>query len=302
MPSEEFTEDEVAEIVAHTQALAGMRPEERRAAELLKQLLDASAYIPRDVGGEQGMHDFDLQLDDATIFAVEVTTDTSQVDKAFYNQIEQPLQVSGLSRIWTVSLTVPGSDASDQPASAERVAQLKAELPSILLDFEQADLCEMSVPPAPHHDTLPIQAKLRNLGVQMCHSYDPSPTTPPRVLLQGPSVLSGATGPGLIIDAVQAAMPSKVGKLLNSKQAGASQAHLFLWLIYAQEHNRAASAMSFLRYTGTSELDPIDLQGIDAVWVAVDAGPSHAPCCRHMWPILCCDARGWHDWQLRRSH
>ena len=59
-----------------------LRSEERRAAELLKQILGGS-YTPRDVAGAQGMHDFDLHLDDGRIVAVEVTTDKSQVDQAF---------------------------------------------------------------------------------------------------------------------------------------------------------------------------------------------------------------------------
>lgn len=59
--------------------------------------------------------------------------------------------------------------------------------------------------------------------------------------------------------------------------------------------------MYLLRHTGLDELEPINLQGIDAAWVAVDAGPGHAPYRRHTWPILCVDADGWHDWRLRRS-
>ena len=59
--------------------------------------------------------------------------------------------------------------------------------------------------------------------------------------------------------------------------------------------------MSLLSRTGLDGLEPIDLQGIDADRVAAHDGPSHAPDCRHQWPIPCFDADGWHDWQLRRS-
>ena len=65
-----------------------MPAEERRAAELLKQLLGGE-YKPRDTDGAQGMHDFDLRLDDGRTFAVEVTTDTSRVDRAFQDQINR---------------------------------------------------------------------------------------------------------------------------------------------------------------------------------------------------------------------
>ena len=104
------------------------------------------------------------------------------------------------------------------------------------------------------------------------------------------------------MDAVNESLPNKVKKLVKAKTAGAAEAHLFLWLISMQEHKRGrAEAISFLVHTGLDGLEPIGLQGIDAVWVAVDAGPSHAPDCRHCWPILCFDADGWHDWRLRRS-
>ena len=94
----------------------------------------------------------------------------------------------------------------------------------------------------------------------------------------------------------------KVNKLLDAKTAGAAEAHLFLWLNFGEEHKRGrADAMYLWRHTGLDGLEPINLHGIDAVWVAVDAGPGHAPDCRHTWPILCFDADGWHDWQLRRS-
>ena len=47
-----FTDDEIAEIFASAQALTNMPAEERRAAELLKELLGGS-YTPRDTAGAQ---------------------------------------------------------------------------------------------------------------------------------------------------------------------------------------------------------------------------------------------------------
>jgi len=109
----------------------------------------------------------------------------------------------------------------------------------------------------------------------------------------------------MIINAVNeklAPKVRKVEKLLKAKTDGASEVHLFVWLTVGDQHKAGRSeAMSFLRYTGLGGLVPIDLRGIDAVWVAVDAGPAHAPDCRHDWPILCFDTDGWHDWKLRRS-
>ena len=109
MVSKMFTDDEMAQILASAQALTNMPAEERRSAELLKQLLGGE-YTPRDAAGAQGMHDFDLRLDNGKTFAVEVTTDTSSVDRAFQDQINRisPLDVPGLTRVWHVDLWTPG--------------------------------------------------------------------------------------------------------------------------------------------------------------------------------------------------
>ena len=102
-----------------------MRADERRAADLLKELLNGE-HAPRDTGGAQGMHDFDLRLDDGRTFAVEVTTDTSRVDRAFRDQINRvsPLDVPGLTRVWHVDLATPGDGPDDQRAARARVEAL----------------------------------------------------------------------------------------------------------------------------------------------------------------------------------
>ncbi len=296
-----FTDDEMDEIIASAQALTDMPAEERRAADLLKELLGGE-YTPRDTAGAQGMHDFDLQLDDGRTLAVEVTTDTSSVDMAFQDQLQRisPLDVTGLTRVWRVNLATPGDGPDDRRASRKRVTTLQTELPDILLHLEVAGLTKLSVPRAAYRDDHPAQEKLRDLGVQLCFSYDASPDENPRVLF-GRASLSGHTGPSMIAVAVNESLLNKVEKLVQAKAAGAAEAHLFLWLTFGQEHKRGANAIPFRKHLGLTGLEQIDLQGIDAVWVAVDAGPGHAPDCRHHWPILCFDADGWHDWRLRRS-
>lgn len=299
-----LSDQEKAAIVAAAEALSNMPPVERRAAELLKELLNGLGFTPRDTLGAQGMHDFDLHLDDERTLAVEVTTDTSRVDRAFERHIAQPFFPEGLSRTLQVDCMVPGSSADDQRASAPRVRELKATLPAILQLLEETETAELSVPSFPCHDSHSAHRMLRELGVQMCHSFDASPETRPEVVLRGPSHFSGATGPSLLIDAANQALSDEANKrpkLINARTAGADEAHLFLWLVPGQHHNRASTAMSFLRHDGLAQLEPLDRQGIDAIWIAVDAGPSYAPCCRHLWPTLCYDANGWHDWQVRKK-
>ena len=302
MSDKMFTENEMAEIIAGAEALTNMPAEERRAAELLKELLGGE-YTPRDIDGAQGMHDFDLQLDDGRTVAVEVTTDTSRVDRAFQDQINRisPLEMPALTRVWRVDVSTPGDGPDDQQASHRRVKALQAQLPDILRQLEEAGLTTLRVPRSPHRDNCEAQGKLRELGVQLCFSFDPAPDEKAQVLF-GEASFGGSTGPSMIVEAVNENLPKKVNKLLDAKTAGAAEAHLFLWLNFGEEHKRGrADAMSFLAYTGLDGLEPINLHGIDAVWVAVDAGPGHAPDCRHTWPILCFDADGRHDWQLRRS-
>ena len=301
MPSTRLTDDQRAQIIANAQALSDMPAEERRAAELLKELLGGT-YTPRDTAGAQGMHDFDLRLDDGRTFAVEVTTDTSSVDKAFQDQIKRinPLEVPGLSRVWLVTLRTPGDGPDDQQASHRRIGELQAHLPDILRHLEEAELKKLSVPPSPHQEDHPAQGTLRHLGVQLCFSFDASPDENPRVLFGGAST-SRHTGPRMIVEAVNESLPNKTNKLVRAKTAGADEAHLFLWLAFGQEHRRGADAIPFRRHMGLGGLHPIDLRGIDAVWVAVDAALGDDRYCRHSWPILCCDVHGWHDWQLRRS-
>ena len=236
------------------------RCEERRAADLLKQLLGGE-YEPRDTDGAQGMHDFDLRLDGGRTFAVEVTTDTSRVDRAFRYEINRvsPLDVTGLTRVWRVDLATPGDGPDDQRASRRRVKALEAELPDILRQFERAGLTKWRVPRSPSRDNSAAVDKLRGLGVQLCFSFDPGPDESPQVFF-GDASLSGATGPSMIVDAVNESLPNKVDKLVNAKTAGAAEAHLFLWLTTGQEHRRGrGEAISFLVHTGLDGLAPIDL-------------------------------------------
>ena len=182
-----------------------------------------------------------------------------------------------------------------------RVEALKAESPDIPRQFEHARLTKRRVPRTPSRDDAAAQDSLRGLSVQRCSPFGPHPDQSPQVFL-GDAPLSGATGPSMIVDAVNENSPNKAGKPVNAKTARAAEAHRFPWSNSAQQHKRGrAEATSFLSRTGLDGLKPIDLQGIDAVRIAADAGPSHAPDCRHDWPILRFDADGWHDWQIRRS-
>ena len=127
-----LSDEQKAEILAVAQARSQMReqrPEEYRAAQLLQSLLDGVWFTPRDVSGEQGMHDFDLDLADGRTFAVEVTSDKSQTDAAFQSQVERinPLPAPGLPHSWHVLISSPGEDHTDQAGDMRELQTPRSE-------------------------------------------------------------------------------------------------------------------------------------------------------------------------------
>lgn len=301
-----LSDDQRAEILAIAEARSEMqaeRPEEYRAAVLLQSLLDGVWFTPRDVGDEQGMHDFDLDLADGRSFAVEVTSDKSQTDTAFQSQVDRinPLPAPGLKHSWHVLIASPGDGHTDQAAAGRRSKSLKSDLPSILSQVEAEGIFAEVKHISRHRrrGESEVVDRLRDLGVQLASPMEDD-TGETRIVL-GQAALSGAVGPGALVDVVQEHLPRKRPKLVNAKnEHGAAEAHLFIWLSLGEKHRFGrAEALHHVERFGLNGLEAVDLQGVDAVWVALDAGPCSE--CRHLYPILCHDSNGWHDWRMRRS-
>ena len=303
-----LSDEQEGEIVAAAEARSQMReerPEEYRAALLLQSLLDGVWFTPRDVGGAQGMHDFDLDLADGRTFAVEVTSDKSQTDTAFQSQVERinPLPAPGLAHSWHVLISSPGEDHTDQMAAGRRSRSLKNDLPSVLSQVESdgffAEVKHVSS--YRRQGESEVVGRLRGLGVRSASPLEDD-TAGTRIIL-GQAALSGAVGPGALVDAVREHLPRKRAKIVDAKnEHGAAEAHLFIWLSIGEQHRFGrAEALHHVGRFGLNGLEAVNLQGVDAVWVALDIGPGHAPDCRHLYPILCYDADGWHDWRMRRS-
>ena len=130
-----LSDEQQAEILAIAEARSQMRderPEEYRAAQLMQSLLDGVWFTPRDVSGEQGMHDFDLDVADGRTFAVEVTSDKSQTDTAFQSQVERinPLSAPGLAQSWHVLIASPGEDHTDQPLQVDGPGRSRTTFPA----------------------------------------------------------------------------------------------------------------------------------------------------------------------------
>ena len=144
-------------------------------------------------------------------------------------------------------------------------------------------------------------ARLRCLGVRLASPLEDD--TGDKRIFFGHEDISGAVGSGALVDVVLEHLPRKRAKLVDAKNKhGAAEAHLFIWLSLGEKHRFGrAEALFHVERFGLNDLEVVDLQGVDAVWVALDAGPDHAPDCRHLYPILCHDDDGWHDWRMRRS-
>ena len=302
--SKTLSDEQKDEIIAIAEARSPMeqqRFEEYRAALLLQSLLDGTRFTPRDVGVAQGMHDFDLDLADGRTFAVEVTSDKSQTDTAFQNQIKRinPLPAPGLAHSWSVLISSPGKDHTDQPAAGKRSKSLKSCLPGLLLQVESgghfAEVKQISRYRSRGESEL--VDRLRGLGVRCANRWEEDAGEQRIVLRQ--AVLSGASGIGTLVDVVQEHLPRKRAKLVKAKdEYGADEAHLFIWLSLGEKHRFGrAEALRHVKRSGLDGLEAVDLQGVDAVWIALDASSGHAP----VYPILCCDADGWHDRRMRRS-
>ena len=304
-----LSDEQRAEILAIAKARSEMReqrPEEYRAAMLLQNLLDGDWFTPRDIGELQGMHDFDLRLNgDGRTLAVEVTTDKSQTDTAFHSQIERhnPLSAPGLAHSWFVLISPPGENHTDQAAAGRRSKSLANDLPIILTQVEAHDLFDQvkRISRWRSSGESKVVEKLRCLGVQSATPMEDD-AGDKRILLNQ-AALSGVVGSGALVEVVQEHLPRKSAKLVRAREKhGADEVHLFIWLSIGEKHRFGrAEALHHVGRFGLGDLEAVDLQGVNAVWIALDAGPEYAPDCRHLYPIVCYDADGWHDWRMRRS-
>ena len=300
-----LSDEQKAKIIAFAEARSQMReerPEEYRAAQLLQSLLDGVWFTPRDGSGKQGMHDFDLDLADGRTFAVEVTSDKSQTDTAFESQVKRinPLLAPELAHSWDVLIESPGEDHTEQAAAGRRSKSLRDNLPSVLLLVERygisAEVEDVST--YRRRGESEVVDRLRGLGVR--HASPREDDTGETRIELGQAALSGTVGPGALVNAVREHLPRKRDKLVNAKnEHDAAEAHLFIWLTIGERHRFGrAEALRYVEHFGLNGLEVVDLQGVDAVWVALDVGPF--PECRHLYPILCLDSDGWHDWRMRR--
>ena len=189
-------------------AAVSVSPEERRAAELLVEMLGAERWTARDAhGADAGTHDLNLEMPDGSVIAVEVTRDASGADCALDDALtEHPIEAPGLAAVWRVWVT---------PRC--RAKELQKKLPGLLAEMEKGERRNWVPKPSKRSDSDPcLDLKLRKLGVwhaRRCELDEQGP----RVLLRRADS-PGSTGAAAIPDAVQRHVEGNRCKLLRTPE------------------------------------------------------------------------------------
>ena len=293
--------DAVESAYNQVKAWDAMRANERRAAELLVEILRARTWEARDVGAAQGMHDLDVVMSDGTVVAVEVTSDTSGADRAFDSAVREidPIMVPGLPGLWFVDVSPPGDNPDDNTKARRRARELDDKLPGLLAEVERCARHEevKRILGSRRNDSELVE-QLRALEVLGVRKYELDERGP-RVHLV-PAVFSGSTGADEIPAAVQRHVQANRDKLIAARDNdAASEAHLFVWLQLGQPHRAAATSAvwSGSRFNDPYDLCFVDLQGIDAAWVAVDCDPPSAYHLHRSPPVYRFKSGCWTRWR-----
>ena len=207
--------------------------QERHAAKILSVLLGMEA-IPRDVPGVNDVHDFDLVAPDGVRFAVEVTSDTSEADRFFDDQIDkiQRMRLDG-EQGRHVNLRTPGEHSKDNKAVRAAVQRIKTELPRLLGKLDDSGLCdagESVFVGYPRRGEHPLYARLRELSIGSVWKADHYVCDGGPYVLFGHADYSGSTGPSDLVDAANGALGKKRRRIEKARQDSPAEVHLFVWL------------------------------------------------------------------------
>ena len=257
-----------------------LRDEEQRAARLLSRIHGYpagkvnDACIPRDVGRAQGIHEFDLFVDDERV-AVEVTSLTSNLDAAFRTELAQLTdRMNGhcdppewMRRYWCVWVNVPGgqeSEAADHQAKRDVIEALEANTLALCTELhEDHDATDLIQVVGTKHPGL------RDLGIHEI-TGSPVPSGGSRVQFHPRPTGGWLSGDGLQQGVLQRlSSHKKQRQAADAKCRGADSVHLFIWVPISQQHDGGAGFA--LRLGDTDLLGEVpDLGNYDALWLATD--------------------------------
>ena len=222
--------------------------------------------VRRDMpGAAPGTHDFDVQLPEGRMIALEVTSSTVPEVVAMWDAIGQlDWAVPSLTRSWSVSL-----QAAERGKAGTRVRRFHKEAPSLLRVLESelptraGDLFGTPLEESLSSRALQTIQALRALGVRHGGPVDTMTGNPPLLLV-------GTVGQARWLDgssvnqAVADALSANAKKLEAPK---ADERHLWLW-VDSTDSEGAASMHGYSLPAETPDLD----DRADEVWVALWLG------------------------------
>lgn len=191
-----------------------LRPEEQRAADVVRRLLQAPRQVvARDVGGAGGMYDFDVVDGDGVVVAsVEVTMLADEAKRRTWNDktLDPHRRGPGLQHAWSVAF------------SKMETVKLKAVMPKVrayLLALEAEGISELD--PDDEH---PVQTALEGFGVFGVATLNGFPAG--TIVLS--SIGAGTWSLTVLEDAIEVRAAEKARQL--EKAASDVERILFVWI------------------------------------------------------------------------
>lgn len=230
-----------------------LKPEEQQAAEIIAGQLDGT-IDPKDVGGVQGNHDFDVVLLEQRV-AVEVTIGTDEDMRRLSGQASTPFTSPLLAGNWAVFLPM-------DPQQNLRRIRPQLVPPLAVLERHGVEMVGRFEAPPTHPEAVEAAQELRRLRVS-----DARRLASPDDDGDGGIIVSLSGGNGSDPDALNEVIASRLqAKHHQLGAAVADQRHLFVWV----DQVDAWMAMTDLPSPPAEapELPP----EIDVVWAATAGG------------------------------
>ncbi|MDP9333258.1 MAG: hypothetical protein M3Q30_08130 [Actinomycetota bacterium] len=274
--------------------------EEANAAEIVCAQLGGVAHQIDTGGGPEQLHDFDVELPDGTMVAVEVTRHNVPLSLGVLAELDKrDWHFPELRNVWVVDMIPVYS-----------VGLVHRQIAGLLLELETARIDRLLVRgvlfDATLHDdeiddderedrelldrtgTRATAERLRDLGARLVYCLTEAGSHGGEVIMSEAGQ-GGSTGPSVIIEMIErhASRPDNVKKLVGASDR--SERHLFVWVETSQQAAVAAFDFSKVLPDGVGMPDraPELPDCMDAAWAVT--GFDNA----HIWQYH--RAYGWRD-------
>ncbi len=257
---------------------------ERDAADLVSSVIGGSPEL-HDTGRISGRHDYNIVMPNGSVIALEVTRHTSQADHEFQGVLKKEKKrhwrFPNLTNDYSVTIDTPTNREGIGTCIRDLLKCLHREVPSLLEEERsepEPDLTFIS----PHGQVSPLKKNLRGLGITevvLLGTAESQDGGMVNIVPRYPPITVGDEIPA----AAKKGIDRKAARLMSSAEAaGASEAHLFVWL----EHGPHSQAPVAVMLGGHCPECVPRLCDLDAVWVAIHDGD---------------DPRKWGMWRCTRD-